>query len=155
MPIDLQGLCWEMVHAGGVQVWRGSGVRAVPCCSLQRILQAGISCLLQAGISCIIQAGIQGIIQASIQGAQPRPICQVGRNCCRRRCCCPRQDHHQCLEGKEAGEKGRSRKNFGFAPKIAGFVFLQGMFGKADPYVRATLGNQVIRSQTINNNQVV
>ena len=33
-------------------------------------------------------------------------------------------------------------------------VFLQGMFGKADPYVRATLGNQVVRSQTINNNQV-
>ena len=28
------------------------------------------------------------------------------------------------------------------------------MFGKADPYVRATLGNQVVRSQTINNNQV-
>ena len=30
----------------------------------------------------------------------------------------------------------------------------QGMFGKADPYVRATLANQVVRSQTINNNQV-
>ena len=33
-------------------------------------------------------------------------------------------------------------------------LFLQGMFGKADPYVRATLGSQVTRSQTINNNQV-
>jgi len=29
----------------------------------------------------------------------------------------------------------------------------KGMFGKADPYVRATLGSQVTRSQTINNNQ--
>ena len=28
------------------------------------------------------------------------------------------------------------------------------MFGKADPYVQATLANQVVRSQTINNNQV-
>ena len=28
------------------------------------------------------------------------------------------------------------------------------MFGKADPYVRAKLANQVVRSQTINNNQV-
>ena len=37
---------------------------------------------------------------------------------------------------------------------VTKIVFLQGMFGKADPYVRATLGNQVVRSQTINNNQV-
>ena len=33
------------------------------------------------------------------------------------------------------------------------FLF-EGMFGKADPYARVTLGNQQARSQTINNNQV-
>ena len=34
------------------------------------------------------------------------------------------------------------------------FPLSQGMFGQADPYVRATLANQVVRSMTINNNQV-
>ena len=98
MPIDLQGLCRKMVRPGGMQVWRGSGVRAVPCCSLQRLLQAAVSRLLQADI--------QGVIKACVEGAQSCSVCQVGRDCCRRGCRCPWQDHHQRVPGQEAGEKG-------------------------------------------------
>ena len=100
MSIDLQGLLREMVRPGGVQVWRGSGVRAVSCCCLQRLLQVPISGLLQADI--------QGVIQARLQGAESCSVCQVGRDCGRGGLLDPWQGHHQRVQGKETGEKGET-----------------------------------------------
>ena len=55
---------------------------------------------------------------------------------------------------KHSGKKQFTEVKSLFFKYVFEILFLQGMFGKADPYVRATLGSQVTRSQTINNNQV-